>query len=275
MSLPDNAGKVSLDQCVSRRAAQEAPAENGYAQRGVILPPSGGLRSQGISRRSALRTALAGAAGAALSSAGLGPFGIKSGFAQSELSPDQALEKLLEGNHRFVNGHMTSDAEDLAILKQRTVEKQEPFAAVLSCADSRVPVELIFDQTIGHVFVTRVAGNVATTEIIASLEYGAAVLGTSLILVMGHANCGAVKAAIAGKEVPGQISALYLPLRPAVDQAGSDLTAAIKANARIQAKLLSESSPVISGLLKSNKIKVAAAYYDVSDGRVTMLSKEA
>jgi carbonic anhydrase len=182
---------------------------------------------------------------------------------------------LLEGNRRLVEGRLTSLTEDLAVLKKHTADKQEPFAAVLACADSRVPVELIFDQTIGHVFVTRVAGNVATTDVIASLEYGAAVLGLPLILVMGHANCGAVKAAIAGKEVPGQISALYLPLRAAVDEAGSDLTAAIKANARIQARLMSRASPVIAGLIKSNKLKVAAAYYDVSNGTVSMLAREA
>ena len=91
--------------------------------------------------------------------------------------------------------------EDLAILQQNTAEKQEPFASVLSCADSRVPVELIFDQSIGHVFVNRIAGNIATTEIMASIEYGAAVLGTKVIMVLGHGNCGAVKATIDGKAV--------------------------------------------------------------------------
>ena len=145
------------------------------------------------------------------------------------------------------------------------------FAAVLSCADSRVPVELIFDQTIGHIFVTRVAGNVATSEIIASLEYGAAVLGTKVILVMGHAGCGAVKATIQGAEVPGQISSLYPHIQPAVDQAGSNLEAATKANAKIQAALLRKASTVISGLVKENKLKVVAAYYDLGTGVVSLL----
>jgi len=195
-------------------------------------------------------------------------------FAQSELTPGQAPQQLLEGNQRLVQGRMNHHTEDLVILRQHNAEKQEPFAAVLSCADSRVPVELIFDQSIGHVFLTRVAGNAATTEIIASLEYGAAVLGTKVILVLGHSNCGAMKAAIAGKEVPGQISALYLPLRPAIDQAGSDFVSAPKANARIQARLLSQSSTVISGLIKASKIAVRAAYYDVADGPVSTLTKE-
>lgn len=193
-------------------------------------------------------------------------------FAQSTLTPDAALDELMAGNKRFTTGAMTAHEHDLAILKQNTVDKQEPFAAVLSCADSRVPVELVFDQSIGHIFVTRVAGNVITPEIIASLEYGAAVLGTRVIVVMGHASCGAVKATIQGKEVPGQISALYPHIQPAIDQAGHDLEAATKANARIQATLLRESSTVVAGLVKDGKLKVVPAYYDIANGAVTLLS---
>jgi len=191
--------------------------------------------------------------------------------AQSKLSPDAALRELMDGNRRFTSGHLTTYEEDLAILKQKTSEKQEPFAAVLSCADSRVPVELVFDQSIGHVFVTRVAGNFVTPEIIASLEYGAAVLGTKVILIMGHAACGAVKATIQGKQVPGQISALYLHIQPAVDQAGPDLEAAIKANAKIQAALLRQASTVVSSLIKENKLKAVSAYYDIASGSATIL----
>jgi carbonic anhydrase len=191
--------------------------------------------------------------------------------AQSSFTPDAALTELMDGNKRFTTGRLTAHEHDLAILKQNTIEKQEPFAAVLSCADSRVPVELVFDQSIGHIFVTRVAGNVVTPEIIASLEYGAAVLGTEVILVMGHANCGAVKATIQGKEVPGQISALYPHIQPAVDQAGPNLEAATKANAKIQAGLLSESSTVVKELVRAGKLKVAAAYYDVATGSVGLI----
>jgi carbonic anhydrase len=191
--------------------------------------------------------------------------------AQSKLTPDAALAELVAGNKRFTANTMTAYEHDLTILKQHTEEKQEPFAAVLSCADSRVPIELIFDQTIGHIFVTRVAGNVATSEIIASLEYGAAVLGTKVILVIGHANCGAVKATIQAKAVPGQISALYPHIQPAVDQAGSDLEAATKANAKIQAALLRQASTVIAAQIKEGKLKVLPAYYDVGSGVVTLL----
>ena len=191
--------------------------------------------------------------------------------AQTTLSPEAALQQLLDGNRRFAEGHLASFSEDLDILKSNTVDKQEPFAAVLSCADSRVPVEMIFDQSIGHVFVTRVAGNIATSAIIASLEYGVAVLGTKAIMVLGHANCGAVKASIEAKAVPGQISALYPYIRPAVDQAGSNLEAAIKANAKIQAGLLRQSSPVLSDHIKANQLKIIAGYYDLSSGKVTLL----
>jgi carbonic anhydrase len=192
-------------------------------------------------------------------------------LAQTTLSPEAALQQLIDGNRRFAEGRLTSFAEDLDILKAKTVDKQEPFAAVLSCADSRVPVEVIFDQSIGHVFVTRVAGNIATSAIIASLEYGVAVLGTKAIMVLGHANCGAVKASIEAKAVPGQISALYPYIRPAVDQAGPNLEAAIRANAKIQAGLLRQSSPVLADHIKENQLKIVAGYYDLSSGKVTLL----
>jgi carbonic anhydrase len=191
--------------------------------------------------------------------------------AQTSLTPDSALQQLMDGNQRFAQGRMTSFDEDLQVLKTNTVAQQQPFAAVLSCADSRVPVELVFDQSIGHVFVTRVAGNVATSAIIASLEYGVAVLGTRAIIVLGHANCGAVKATIEAKAVPGQISALYPYIRPAVDRAGSNLEAAIKANASIQAALLRQSSPTLAEHIKQNQLKIVAGYYDLATGKVSLL----
>jgi carbonic anhydrase len=224
----------------------------------------------GFSRRQLLRGGLTATAAGLLAS-GL-DFALPTPVhAQSTLTPSAALDELMAGNKRFTSGSLTAHDEDLKILKQHTEEKQEPFAAVLSCADSRVPVELTFDQTIGHIFVTRVAGNLITPEIIGSLEYGAAVLGTKVILVMGHSNCGAVKATIQGKEVPGQISSLFPHIQPAVDQAGSDLAAVTKANASLQAKLLSEASTVISSMVKAGKIKVVAGYYDLGTGVVTLL----
>jgi carbonic anhydrase len=186
-------------------------------------------------------------------------------------SPDEALQRLMEGNRRFAADQYTSIAQDLKVLKEHTVDKQEPFAAVLSCADSRVPVELVFDQTIGHIFVSRVAGNIINSEIIGSLEYGAAVLGAKVLLVMGHANCGAVKAAIAKKPVPGQIASLYPHLQPAIEAAGGDLVATIKKNAQIQASLLAQTSTVLRPLVNEGKLKIQAAFYDVATGAVTLL----
>src|SRR5215813_5069947 len=170
--------------------------------------------------------------------------------AQTNASPDTALSELLAGNQRFAANKLNSIAHDLVILKEHTVEKQEPFAAVLSCADSRVPVELVFDQTIGHIFVTRVAGNIVTPEIIGSLEYGVAVLGVKVLLVLGHTSCGAVKAAMKAEAVPGQISSLYLHLRRSVEESDGNFEKAIEANAKIQAELLRTSSTVIRDAFK-------------------------
>src|SRR5262245_52041527 len=207
-----------------------------------------------VSRRQMLRMVTAGGVSLGLDIAR----SVKSthhAYAQAAMTPDEALKTLMDGNARFAANRLTSFQQDLTLLAQKTAEKQEPFGAVLSCADSRVPVEIIFDQSIGHVFVTREAGNVATPEIIASLEYGAAVLGTRVIVVLGHSACGAVTAAIAGKAVPGQISTLYAPLRPAVDQVGPDPEATIRANARIQANILKTASPVIADMAAQGKIK--------------------
>ena len=219
------------------------------------------------SRRVFFRETLTVAATAALSGLAWEPMA----WAQTTLSPEAALQQLMDGNRRFAEGRMTSFAEDFDILKAKTVEKQEPFAAVLSCADSRVPVEIVFDQSIGHVFVTRVAGNIITPEIIGSLEYGAAVLGTKVILVMGHSGCGAVKATMQGKGVPGQISSLFPHIQPGVDQGGTNLEAATKANAKIQATLLREASTVISEMVKAGNMKVVAGYYDLGSGAVTLV----
>jgi len=235
------------------------------------MTPSANPSDATLSRRRFLGTALAGTAATLIGAASTGFLTPEPALAQSNLTPDEALKALLDGNERYISKHFASFDEDLKILRDHTVDKQEPFAAVLSCADSRVPVEIIFDQSIGHIFVSRVAGNVITPEIIGSLEYGAAVLGTKVILVLGHANCGAVKAAIQGKAVPGQISSLFPHLQPAVDQGGSDLAATTKANASIQAALLSKASPVLAPMVKEGKLKIVAGYYDLASGKVTIL----
>jgi len=196
---------------------------------------------------------------------------------EKKLSPADALEELLAGNRRFTSGRTSAHRRDLAMLQQ-TLEKQEPFAAVLSCSDSRVPVEVVFDQTIGQLFVTRVAGNIVTAEIVASLEYAAAVLGTNTILVMGHSRCGAVTAAIQrqtlpGQAFPGQISALFPYMESAVEQAGPDVEATIRANALIQSARLQELSPLLGGMIQAGKLKVATGYFDIRSGTVTLLDR--
>jgi carbonic anhydrase len=230
------------------------------------------VSNEDASRRKFFHTVVGrGAVAGLMTAAGMEFVAPSSALAQSTLTPEMALKELLEGNKRFVAGCLTSFEKDLAILRHRTSEKQEPFAAVLSCADSRVPVEIVFDQTIGHIFVTRTAGNITTSEIIASLEYGAGVLGTKVIVVMGHGSCGAVEAALEGKEAPGQISALYPHIQPAIDLAGPDLEETTKANAKIQAALLREASTVISGLVKEYKLLVVAAFYNIRSGVVSLL----
>jgi carbonic anhydrase len=221
-----------------------------------------------LRRRQFLQTALSSAVAGAVAQTGLELACPTALPAQTTLTPESALQALIEGNQRFSGNRLTSFQDDLDILKNHTVDKQEPFAAVLSCADSRVPVELIFDQTIGHVFVTRVAGNIATPEIIASLEYGVAVLKIKVLLVLGHRNCGAVKAAMKADTVPGQISALYQHLKPAVDQSDGKFAKAVELNAKYQADLLGTSSTVIKDAAKAGALKITSGVYDLETGKV-------
>ena len=221
-------------------------------------------------RREFLKLAAFGLAGLTTTSA-RGLYQAQRETIQRPETPERALNLLIEGNQRFVAQNLLSFKEDLDILKAHSEGHQEPFAAVLSCADSRVPVELIFDQSIGHLFVVRVAGNVATPDTIASLEYGVAVLGVKAILVLGHTNCGAVKATIAGKAVPGQISTLYQYIHPAIAGANGDLTTASRQNATLQASVLRDTSPVLGDFVKQTKLSIRAAIYDVGSGKVTML----
>jgi carbonic anhydrase len=223
-----------------------------------------------VPRREFLRNVLSTAAAGAVAQTALEITSPRILNAQTNLTPESALQELMAGNQRFSTNQLTSFQHDLDMLKDRTVGKQEPFAAVLSCADSRVPVELVFDQTIGHIFVTRIAGNLVTPEIIASLEYGVAVLGIKVLLVLGHAGCGAVKAAMKADKVPGQISALYQHLQPAVAQSGGDVDKAIKLNAGYQADLLRASSTVMKAAVEEGSLKIHAAVYDLATGKVTM-----
>ncbi|KAG2488568.1 hypothetical protein HYH03_012887 [Edaphochlamys debaryana] len=187
--------------------------------------------------------------------------------------PEQALEYLREGNKRFVSNkpHDQHPTRNLDRVKA-TAGGQKPFAAFLSCADSRVPVEIIFDQGFGDVFVTRVAGNIVTNEITASLEFGTAVLGSKVLMVLGHSACGAVAATMAGAAVPGVISSLYYSISPACKKAkAGDVDAAIAENVRVQMEQL-KVSPVLQGLVKEGKLKIVGGVYDLATGKVVEIA---
>ena len=188
-------------------------------------------------------------------------------------TPKEALQRLMDGNQRFVEGRTSAPNRDLARVKE-TAPKQAPFAAFLGCADSRVPIEIVFDQGFGDLFVTRVAGNIADSSVIGSLEFGTAVLGAQVLMVLGHTSCGAVSAALKGDAVPGQISTLYQHIIPATRTAKGDLATATRENVRLQALILAEGSPVIRGLIREGKLAVVGGVYDLATGAVTPVELE-
>lgn len=186
-------------------------------------------------------------------------------------TPAEAMRLLMQGNGRYLEQKFTECSLNLATLRHDSAEHQQPYAAILCCADSRMPAELIFDGTLGHLFVVRVAGNIATPDTIASLEYAVAVLGVKTILVVGHTNCGAVTAAKHGGEEPGTISGLFQYIYPAT-LGTADVPAAIEKNARMQAAILRGASTVIAERIKDGRLTVESAVYNVGTGKVAMLS---
>ncbi len=220
-----------------------------------------------VSRRGLLKTACGCIFGTALTVPMTSPAMARDKPRAVDLSPNEALELLYAGNNRFSAGKPQAPHRDLERLKE-IAPAQKPFAAFLGCADSRVPIEILFDQGFGDLFVTRIAGNVTTPECIGSLEFGTHILGAKVLYVLGHTNCGAVAAAVKGDPVPGQISALFQHLRPAVKAAKGDVAVAVQENVKTQATLLSEASPVIAKLIKDGKLKVAGGVYDIATGKV-------
>lgn len=225
-----------------------------------------------ISRRHLLKMAGVAGAGALATAGGPGTlYADEPPPLPFDATPDQALQALMEGNKRFMAGKSTSPNRTLKRL-QALGEKQAPFASILSCSDSRVPLEILFDAGFGDVFVCRDAGNIATPQIIGSLEYGTLVLGSRILMVLGHTACGAVSATVKGDPVPGQIGSLYPYIYPAIVQARSkDVNTVVAQNVRHQVDLLRNASPVIRDLMREKKLRVVGAVFDFHDGRVSLL----
>ncbi len=193
-------------------------------------------------------------------------------------SPDEALQRLVEGNKRYVEG--TPNNIDHSAGRYSRSQGQQPFAAVVACSDSRVIPELIFDQAPGDLFVVRVAGNFLNEDGIASLEFATAVLGIQAVLVLGHTSCGAIRATITSIEdnelPPGHLPSLVNAIRPAVydvigDNPENMLEAATAQNAIINAEKAVATGPILSDFAANGKIKSAAGVYDIATGVVTFL----
>ncbi|WP_392535625.1 carbonic anhydrase [Nostoc sp. C117] len=228
-----------------------------------------------LSRRTLFKFS-AGAIGTGVFTAGLSSnlLAAEKASPPNDITPDKALQELLEGNERFVQAKRRNPHQTHSRLVE-VAKGQKPFASVLGCADSRVPSEIIFDQGLGDLFVCRVAGNIATAEEIGSLEFGSLVLGSKVIVVVGHERCGAVSAAIKGAEVPGQIGTLLEAIKPSVESSkaepGDKLENACKANILRQVAKL-KSSPVLSKLIEEEKLKIAGAYYDLDTGKISIVA---
>ncbi|MBW4451488.1 MAG: carbonic anhydrase [Nostoc indistinguendum CM1-VF10] len=228
-----------------------------------------------LSRRTLFKFG-AGAIGTGVLTAGLGSnlLAAEKTPAKEDVTPDKALQELLDGNERFVKAKRRNPNQTLSRLAE-VAKSQKPFASILGCADSRVPSEIVFDQGLGDLFVCRIAGNIATTQQIGSLEFGSLVLGAKVIMVMGHERCGAVDAAIKGAQVPGQIGSLLQAIKPSVEsskeQSGDKLENVCKANILAQVEKL-KSSSVLSELIKAEKLKIVGGYYDLDTGRISLVS---
>jgi len=190
------------------------------------------------------------------------------------LSPDAALQKLMEGNQRFIQ-HQPQYPDQSALRLQEVAQAQHPFATILSCADSRVPAEIVFDQGIGDIFDVRIAGNIATHEAIGSIEYAVVLLGSPLLMVMGHERCGAVTAAVQNESLPGDISTFVKAIKPAVDkvknQPGDTVENAVVANVQYQIEKLKRSQ-LLTEQVRSGKLKIVGGRYDLDTGRVTIIT---
>ncbi len=190
------------------------------------------------------------------------------------LTPDAALQKLIEGNQRFIQ-HQPQYPDQSASRLQEVAQAQHPFATILSCADSRVPAEIVFDQGIGDIFDVRIAGNIATPEALGSIEYAVTLLNSPLLMVLGHERCGAVTAAVKKEELLGDISTFVKAIKPALDkvknQPGDAVENAVVANVQYQIEQLKRSH-LLTERLKSGQLKIIGGRYDLDTGKVGIIT---
>lgn len=197
---------------------------------------------------------------------------------QNAINPDQALQRLIAGNERYVSGN--SQTHDFKDEREALVSGQNPFVAVLSCSDSRIAPEYAFDTARGDLFAVRVAGNFVTGEGLGSLEYAVAVLGAPLILVLGHESCGAIEAgikAVKDKTVfPGQIPTLTHALQPAVEkvlkQPGNLMENATAQNVKDSVQRLKGATPLLTDAIAKGKLKIVGGVYRLATGKVEMIA---
>ncbi|HEY1965017.1 MAG TPA: carbonic anhydrase [Acidobacteriaceae bacterium] len=223
-----------------------------------------------LSRRTLLQGALAATALAAL------PRALRA--VPNSIPPSAALQRLMDGNARYVQNKI--DIKDFSAGRAARAESQFPIAAILSCADARVAPEFVFDRDPGELFVCRVAGNYMNVDILASMEYGVEVLGAPLIMVLGHTNCGAVKAVLQyekdRKALPGHLQMMLDAVSPgvteAIRQGPTDLlNQAIEANVRYNAQRLRQAHPVIAKAVEEKRVDVVSAVYELATGQVRLL----
>lgn len=192
------------------------------------------------------------------------------------MDADEALKTLMEGNQRYLSGK-TKGPNRSAARRTELAKGQHPIAIVVSCSDSRVPPELLFDQGFGDIFVVRTAGNIVDSIALGSIEYAVDHLGTKLIVVLGHERCGAVTAALQGGEAPGNIKSVVDAIKPAVEKGkarhsghGEVLDTCIISNVKQVAQKIRTTAPILSEKVEDGMVKVVGAYYDLDSGAVNM-----
>jgi carbonic anhydrase len=230
---------------------------------------TGYLDHSRIDRRSLLKLG-----GCSLIAGVLGQVWPSNAIAAPNLAPAIAYKTLMEGNQRFVS-QMPTGPHRSADRRAELANGQQPIATILSCADSRVPAELLFDLGLGDLFNIRIAGNIVTPEVLASIEYAVELLETPLLMVLGHERCGAVTAAVNHQTVPGHISDFLDELQPAVIQTqnlpGDPIDNAVIANVQIQIQQLLKQSSLISQRQARGQVKIVGGRYDLDTGAVTIL----